>query len=297
MPQRRLVLINPCNRVSLYDSYHWEPLSLAYVAACAPAHWSVELIDEQIEGELDYSMLEADLGSRRSPRRRPVPTALLLYCDSAVSRSCSAAYTRRSCRMRRRSLSIRSVWASAKSVLAGLLADFERGELKARYQGQKLPFAEQSLLPDRRIFRKYSYQYASAQTSRGCPMDCSFCSVTAFNGSIFRMRAVADVIAELQAIESRDLLLVDDDLNGFSPRARQRCLELCRAMIDARLDKRWITQVTINFGDDDELPRLARRRAASACSSASRALIQNRSTSFARMPSRGGAASPTTRRT
>ena len=29
-------------------------------------------------------------------------------------------------------------------------------------------------------------------------------------------------------------------------------------MADARLDKRWITQVTINFGDDDELPALAR---------------------------------------
>jgi radical SAM superfamily enzyme YgiQ (UPF0313 family) len=33
-------------------------------------------------------------------------------------------------------------------------------------------------------------------------------------------------------------------------------------MADAQLNKQWITQVTINFGDDDELPRLAR---ASGC--------------------------------
>jgi len=89
-------------------------------------------------------------------------------------------------------------------------------------------------------------------------MDCSFCSVTAFNGRLFRMREVADVVAEVAAIEERDIIFVDDDLNGFSRKAKQRCLDLFRAMADARLDKRWITQVTVNFGDDDELPALAR---------------------------------------
>jgi radical SAM superfamily enzyme YgiQ (UPF0313 family) len=102
----------------------------------------------------------------------------------------------------------------------------------------------------------------SAQTSRGCPMDCSFCSVTAFNGRLFRMREVDDVVAEMRAIPDRDIIFVDDDLNGFSRKAKQRCLDLFRAMADAQLNKQWITQVTINFGDDDELPRLAR---ASGC--------------------------------
>ena len=89
-------------------------------------------------------------------------------------------------------------------------------------------------------------------------MDCSFCSVTAFNGRLFRMREVDDVVAEVAAITERDIIFVDDDLNGFSRKAKQRCLDLFRAMAEARLDKQWITQVTINFGDDDELPRLAR---------------------------------------
>jgi len=93
-----------------------------------------------------------------------------------------------------------------------------------------------------------------AQTTRGCPMDCSFCSVTAFNGRLFRMREVDEVVAEVAAIPERDIIFVDDDLNGFSRKAKQRCLDLFRAMAQARLDKQWITQVTINFGDDDELP-------------------------------------------
>src|SRR5947207_12029103 len=58
---KKLVLINPRNRASLYGDYLWQPLALAYVAAATPKHWSVELIDEQCEGALDYSDVAADL--------------------------------------------------------------------------------------------------------------------------------------------------------------------------------------------------------------------------------------------
>jgi radical SAM superfamily enzyme YgiQ (UPF0313 family) len=143
-----------------------------------------------------------------------------------------------------------------ESLWPTVIADVERGRLAGEYRGGTN--GDPLVRPDRTIFAKYPYEYVSAQTSRGCPMDCSFCSVTAFNGRLFRMREVSDVVAEVAAIAERDIIFVDDDLNGFSRKAKQRCLDLFRAMADARLDKRWITQVTINFGDDDELPRLAR---------------------------------------
>ena len=57
----KLVLINPRNPVSLYGDYLWQPLALAYVTAATPSHWTVELIDEQVEGARDYSTVEADL--------------------------------------------------------------------------------------------------------------------------------------------------------------------------------------------------------------------------------------------
>ena len=58
---KKLVLINPRNRVSLYGDYLWQPLALAYVAAATPKHWEVELIDEQCEGMVEYGDVEADL--------------------------------------------------------------------------------------------------------------------------------------------------------------------------------------------------------------------------------------------
>ena len=154
------------------------------------------------------------------------------------------------------------------------------------------------LQPDRRIFEKYRYEYVSAQTTRGCPMDCSFCSVTAFNGRLFRMREVDDVVAEVAAIPERDIIFVDDDLNGFSRKAKQRCLDLFRAMADARLDKQ------LDHAGHHQLRRRRRtaarwrgRRAAPACSSASRAPTPSRWRSSARTACRSGAGSTTTART
>lgn len=253
----KLVLINPRNRVSLYGDYLWEPLALGYVSAATPSHWEVELIDEQCEEVRDYGNVAADLVgltafTTQAPRAYQIAAGFRARGVPVVMGGIHA------------SLVPEEAERYADAVFLGecetrwpeLIADVEAGRLARRYDGGT---AGQALLhPDRRVFKKYAYEYVSAQTSRGCPMDCSFCSVTAFNGRLFRMREIDDVVAELSGIPERDIIFVDDDLNGFSPKARQRCIDLFRAMEAARLDKQWITQVTINFGDDDELPQLAR---------------------------------------
>jgi radical SAM superfamily enzyme YgiQ (UPF0313 family) len=257
MTRRRLVLINPRNRVSLYGDYLWEPLAFGYVAAATPPHWDVELIDEQCEGARDYANVDADLVGltafttqaprayqiARQFRDRGIPVVMGGIHASLVSEEASR-YVDTLCT------------GECEVAWPALLEDFEAGQLKPRYDGGST--GGSAFHPRRSIFDKYPYEYVSAQTSRGCPMDCSFCSVTAFNGRLFRMREIDDVVAEVAAIPQRDIIFVDDDLNGFSPKAKRRCIELFKAMTAARLNKQWITQVTINFGDDDELPRLAR---------------------------------------
>jgi radical SAM superfamily enzyme YgiQ (UPF0313 family) len=271
----KLLLINPRNPVSLYGDYLWQPLALAYIAAATPSNWDVELIDEQCEDDVDYDRIDADLVGltafttqaphayriARRLRVRGIPVVMggihVSMLPDEAARYVDAVFI-----------------GEAETVWPQVIADFESCRLQPRYIGPTN--GVNMIRPDRSIFAKYPYAYASAQTSRGCPMDCSFCSVTAFNGRLFRMRDVDDVVAELASIPERNIILVDDDLNGFSRKARERCLALFRAMAAARLDKQWITQVTINFGDDDELPRLARQAGARASSSASKAPTPNR---------------------
>lgn len=259
MPPKKLLLVNPQNRAALYRDFLWQPLALAYVAAAAPGNWQVELCDEACEGPICYDEVDADLVgltafTSQAPRAyeiaatfraRGIPVIMggihASMLPSEAARYVDAVFI-----------------GECEHVLPQVFADLEAGGLRAAYGGAPPQPMQGGLRPDRSIFAKYHYEYASAQTSRGCPMDCSFCSVTAFNGGVFRMRPVAEVIDELRTIAERHVLFVDDDLNGFSREARRRCAALCRAITEADLGKTWITQVTVNFGDDDELPRLAR---------------------------------------
>ncbi len=101
------------------------------------------------------------------------------------------------------------------------------------------------------------YAFGSIQTTRGCPLDCSFCSVSALNGKHYRQRPVEKVVAEFRTIREKLVLIVDDNLVGTSGRHIARAKELFRAMIRAKLRKKWVCQATLNMADDDELLALA----------------------------------------
>jgi hypothetical protein len=68
-----------------------------------------------------------------------------------------------------------------------------------------LAAARHDLLPAR-------YAFDAIQTTRGCPLNCSVCSVTAFNGAQYRQRPIPDVIREFQSIGEKRVPVVDDNL-------------------------------------------------------------------------------------
>ncbi|MCX6142462.1 MAG: radical SAM protein, partial [Ignavibacteriales bacterium] len=93
--------------------------------------------------------------------------------------------------------------------------------------------------------------------TRGCPLNCSFCSVTAFNGARYRQRPIPDVVREFQLVREKRVLVVDDNLVGTRPDHIARAKDLFRALAQANLRKEWVAQATINFADDEELLALA----------------------------------------
>jgi len=97
------------------------------------------------------------------------------------------------------------------------------------------------------------------QTSRGCPMDCEFCSVTAFNGRRYHRRPPEEVLDELETIPQKMLFFVDDNIIGYGKASREQALTIFKGMVERKLDKWWFCQASLNFADDDEVLRWAAR--------------------------------------
>lgn len=266
VPRRRLLLVNPrnplvklTNRTNRWNRYRvWKPLGLLVLAGITPRDWDITVIDENL-GECDFSALpRPDLigltaFTSQAPRAYELAALFRGWNVPVVMGGIHATMCDDEASSRVDSL----VTGEAESVWAQVLQDAARGCLKPRYEGGRADMARTP--PARHDLLPTGYEFGSIQTTRGCPLNCSFCSVSAFNGRTYRRRATADVVAEFEQIGEKLVLVVDDNLIGTRSDHVARAKELFRAMIAADLRKKWLCQATINMADDDELLDLARR--------------------------------------
>jgi len=261
----RLYLINPFNSLvslinlkeSRWNRYRvWKPLGLLTVAGLTPSGWDITIMDENL-GVRDYSTLpKPDLvgitaftsQSNRAYevaaefRRRGVPVVMggihATMCQEEALQYVDAVVT-----------------GEAENVWKDVLCDLQRNQLSRTYTGQ---YADMDQIPPARhdLLNK-GYAVGAIQTTRGCPLNCSFCSVSAFNGNRYRRRPTDQVIAEFKQIQEKWVLIVDDNLIGTTSSHIEQAKELFRALIQADLGKYWIGQVTVNMADDEELLALA----------------------------------------
>ena len=261
----KLYLINPSNplvsivnvKESRWNRYRvWKPLSLMVLAGLTPAEWDVSIVDENL-GAPDYpSMPRPDLvgitaftsqANRAYEvadhfRRLGVPVVMggihATMCLDEVMARVDAVVT-----------------GEAEGVWPLVLDDVRHGCLKRLYEGGLAEIND--VPPARHDLLSSGYAFGAIQTTRGCPLNCSFCSVTAFNGSQYRQRPIDDVVQEFRMIREKYVLVVDDNLLGTRPEHIARAKELFRALARANLKKEWVAQATINFADDEELLTLA----------------------------------------
>jgi radical SAM superfamily enzyme YgiQ (UPF0313 family) len=250
---RKLLLVNPVGRrahglasnpISLFP-----PLGLGIVAALTPGDWEIEIADENFE---PFEYREATLVGLTAftsvatrayeiaalYRERGVPTVLggihaSMLPDEALQRVDTV------------------VTGEAESVWPKLIADFEAGAMQRLYRGE-LGDLRRMPTPRRDLFHP-RYRFGTVQTSRGCPMDCEFCSVSAFNGRHYRQRPVEEVLDELETIPHKRLFIVDDNIVGHGTRAVGRALALFKGIIARGIKKEWICQASLNFAENEEV--------------------------------------------
>ena len=107
--------------------------------------------------------------------------------------------------------------------------------------------------PDLSLFSGLKMSTYPVMTSRGCPFDCTFCSVTQMFGRKYRCRETEALLAELKQYQGKQVFFVDDNFTA-NPRHSK---ELLRAMIEQDIKPSWwCTQVRTDAARDEELLQL-----------------------------------------
>ena len=120
---------------------------------------------------------------------------------------------------------------------------------------------DQSLISGYREYHRRWFQTifpvgALVAWSRGCPYDCTFCSIIEIYRRSTRFRSAEAVIEDIRQqtrLTGRPYVFFADD--NFTAHLR-KCKELLRRLIDARLNLRFSAQVRLEFSKDEEFIRL-----------------------------------------
>ena len=223
-----------------------EPLVFAILAALTPPDVELDFFDESLEPIPDdhatdlVALTVGTYTARRAYqiatqfRQRGIPVVMggyhptflpeeaLVYADAVVI-------------------------GDAEGVWGQLVRDAQRGKLQRVYRQSKQPSLE-GLKFDRSIFKGKRYKpIFPVQYGRGCRFTCDFCSIRAFYGSQTRQRPVAEVVAEIEALNRKYILFIDDNLFVNVPKTE----ELLQALIPLKIH--WGSLVSIDIANNTQL--------------------------------------------
>jgi anaerobic magnesium-protoporphyrin IX monomethyl ester cyclase len=120
-------------------------------------------------------------------------------------------------------------------------------------------------LPARHLLDNQAYRFpgiegaiTTVKSSRGCPLNCSFCGYTLAQGLRFRFRSPQHVLAELEDLHRvhgiRHVVFRDPI---FSTR-RDRVVEICEGILARGLDLEWQCETAVKVLDPELLELMAR---------------------------------------
>ncbi len=239
--------------LTINASSRFPPLGLGVIAALTPSDYRVILVDENIR---PFEFVGGDLVgitvfTSSANRAYEIADEYREAGIPVVMGGIHASMVRDEALRHADAIVI----GEAEGVWNEVLSDFEAGELKQRYEGRPVDLA--GIPAPRRDLFSPDYLFATVQSSRGCPMDCYFCSVTPFNGRRYRQRPVEAVLDEIEGIPQDYLFFVDDNILGYGQGAEERAIALFKGMVERNLKKSWFCQASINFADNPEVLRWA----------------------------------------
>ena len=253
-------LISPRSPVSYVSkrekAVNFARLSLATVAALFPRGTKIEIINDSIE-EIDYDEKVDLVGitsiTSTAPRAYEIADKFREKGITVIMGGMHSSALPQE--------AIKHVDAvvigEAEGLIKPLVNDFKNGRLKKFYSSDKRPDLTKIPLPRTDLYQNKNEYYKEMhmiQTTRGCPFNCDFCTVTHFFGQTYRTRSVEDIVREIKTVSRRTVIFfVDDNIAGNPKYAKK----LFKALIP--LNIKWFGQASLVLAKNRELLRLAAR--------------------------------------
>ena len=251
----RLLLITASSpeiqRVRKSRVLNFQQITMPYLAAYVPSHWTVLHVDEAVETvdlESPVDLVAITFHTPSAPyayqlasrfRRRGVTTALggphvTLQPDEAQAHA-DVIFI-----------------GEAEQTWPRFLAEFESGNHRGRYSSEP-PRLDNAPMSRQDLFHRRDHAAGVLFATRGCAHRCDFCTLAVMYQSHVRKRPVEAVAQEYGSFRGKVVILWDDNIAADIEYAKT----LFRAIAPHR--KWWSSQASVHAASDDEFLELAAR--------------------------------------
>jgi radical SAM superfamily enzyme YgiQ (UPF0313 family) len=135
-----------------------------------------------------------------------------------------------------------------------VIEDARRRRLKPRYLGPPGVGQINRVLPRRDLFRGKGYlPITLMQYVRGCRFACEFCAVTQYFGRKHFVRALDEVVREIEAQPRRFVFFIDDNIASD----HKALAEFCHAVTPLKIA--WVSQASLDVTRNRKLMKLLER--------------------------------------
>lgn len=246
----KIVLIEPCSSgANIYSKIGMPLLGPVYLGTILKNHGNeVTIYDENVHTP-DYSKIEADLigiSILTSTARRGYEIAQKFPKEKVIFGGVHA------------SILPEEALQYCRQVVVGeaeeIILDLVEGRItEPIVQGKAVQDLDSLPFPDLSLIKGYRFPALTTpiSTSRGCPFDCSFCSVTKMFGRKYRFRSPENIKNELLTRKTNTFFFCDDNFTA-NP---QRTVELLKLLIVNKIQT-WTCQARCEIAKDTALLKL-----------------------------------------
>lgn len=250
----KILLVAPCQALEQRpDSMDIPQLTLSLLAALTPPEHEIE-IAEEVYGDIvnydgDYDVVGISIMTQTSIRGYQIANEFKKRGKTVVFGGIHATSMPQEAIL----FGDAVVIGEAEGLWDIVLEDIKYKRLKSFYKLDKLPDLQNHIRPRRDLIKCSSGKFSIApiETTRGCPYNCDFCSVSRFFGTRQRHKAIPNILTDIESCHEKNLFFLDDNITGDKRYAK----ELFREMIP--LNKIWVGQASVQVANDPELLRLA----------------------------------------